>query len=577
MPLVPLAIPPGVVKPATPLMAKGRYWDANLIRWRSNKLLPVGGWQRITPSPLASSVRCLFPIQSNNALRYLMVGCETKLYAGNESNYTDITPVNFVTADAGVVGGYGAYRYGWGLYGADSTPPYVRPKSRLNPISFTWTMDNWGQEVLAVASSDGRLFYYSPGDPQASVVGYSLIQTIQRTSNVVTVTTTLDHTFKVGQVVNIADVTTTSFNGTFTITATPSLNTFTYSQSGTNATSSGGNVTHPGTPTNNRGVVVTTERHAVLFGLNDNPRRVGWSSQEDFAEWDFASATNTAGFFDLDTQSRIVMATTVREGTLIFTEDEAWLMRYVGLPYVYGFERIGFGCGLLAPRAFATFGGRCVWMGRENFWIYEGGYVKPLPCDVNEYVINNMDTTASAVYTHGSENGLFPEVWFWYPSTGESEPNKYVIWNYAENWWSIGSMARTAATGASVFPYPTMADTTFNLYYHEDGWTDNGASLVGDRWVETGSLDLQQGNNVMMVKQAITDSGYGYDSTQLQFYTSYTSEGTETLSQVYSPRPDGYTDVRVSGREVRVRLESTQDGPWSVGETRINMIPRGSR
>jgi hypothetical protein len=188
-----------------------------------------------------------------------------------------------------------------------------------------------------------------------------------------------------------------------------------------------------------------------------------------------------------------------------------------------------------------------------------------------------MDTTASSVYTHGSENGLFPEVWFWYPSTGQSEPDKYVMYNYAENWWSIGSMSRTAATGASVFPYPTMADTTFNLYYHEDGWTDNGASLVGDRWIETGSLDLQQGNNVMMVKQAITDSGYGYDSTQLQFYTSYTSEGTETLSQVYSPRPDGYTDVRVSGREVRVRLESTQDGPWSVGETRLNMIPRGSR
>jgi hypothetical protein len=577
MPLVPLTIPPGVVKPATPLLAKGRYWDANLIRWRSNKLLPVGGWQRITSTPLASTVRALFPFMANDGASLLMIGCESKLYVGEGATYVDITPTNFVSAETGAVGGYGAYNYGALLYGDDTDATYPRPLSQLSVPSFTWTMDNWGEDILSVASSDGRLFYYGPGNTQASVVGYSLIQTINRTSNVVTVTTTLDHTFRTGQTVTIAGVTNTSFNGTFTVTSTPTLTTFTYAQSMSNATSSGGDVTHAGTPINNRGVIVTPERHAVLFGMDGNSRRVGWSDAEDFAEWDFASATNTAGFFDLDTQSRIIMATSVREGTLIWTEDEAWLMRYIGLPYIYGFERIGFGCGLLAPRSFATFGGRCVWMGRENFWIYDGGYVKPLPCDVNEYIVNNMDPTSGKLYTHGAENGLFPEAWFWYPSNGSSVPDQYVIYNYAEGWWSIGSMTRTAASGASVFSYPTAADQNNDLFYHENGWTNNGASLVGDRWVESGSLNLQQGNNVMMVKQALTDSGYGYDSTALQFYTSYTPEGTETLSSVFSPKSNGYTDVRVSGREMRIRLESTQDAPWSIGETRLDLVPRGGR
>ena len=577
MPLVPLTIPPGVVKPATPLLAKGRYWDANLVRWRSNKLLPVGGWQRITQNPLASTVRALFPVMANDGSSWVLIGCEGNLYAGEGSTYTDITPTAFVSAESGLVGGYSAYNYGALLYGDDTDPTYPRPPSQLSVPSFTWTMDNWGEDVLSVASSDGRLFYYNPGNTQASVVGYSLIQSISRVSNVVTVTTTLDHTFKTGQVVTIAGVTTSSFNGTFTITGTPTLTTFTYAQSGTNASSSGGSVTHAGTPTQNRGVIVTPERHAVLFGMNGNPRRIGWSDQEDYAEWDFASATTQAGFFDLDTQSRIIMAASVREGTLIWTEDEAWLMRYVGLPYIYGFERIGFGCGLMAPKSFATFGGRCVWMGRENFWIYDGGYVKPLPCDVNEYVINNMDPTAGGLYTHGAENGLFPEAWFWYPSVGSSVPDQYVVFNYAEGWWSIGSMTRTASTGAGVFPYPIAADQNNDLFYHENGWTNNGASLVGDRWVESGSLNLQQGNNVLMVRQALTDSGYGYDSTSLQFYTSYTPEGTETLSSTYNPRSDGYTDVRVSGREMRVRIESTQDAPWSIGETRLDLIPRGGR
>jgi len=575
MPLVPITLPPGVVKPATPLLAKGRYWDANLIRWRSNKLLPVGGWDRITATPLASSVRALFPWTDNSNEAWLLIGCDTKLYANKGTVYTDVTPANFSPLAGD--GGYGSWDYGALLYGDDTDATYPRPASQLNPPSFTWTMDNWGEDVLSVASSDGRLFVYHPNDSQAGVVGFSVITSISRTSNVVTVTTSLYHTFKVGQSVVIADVTNTSFNGTFTITSVPSVTTFTYAQSGTNATSSGGTVTHLGTPVANQGVVVTPERHCVLFGLDGNPRRVGWSDAEDYTEWDFASATNTAGFFDLDTQSRIVMATSVREGTIIWTEDEAWLMRYIGLPYIYGFERIGFGCGLIAPRAFATFSGRCVWMGRENFWIYDGGYVKPLPCDVGDYVINNMDPTAGAVYTHGAENGLFPEVWFWYPSNGSPNADQYVCFSYAEGWWSIGSITRTAATGAGVFDYPIAADENYDLFYQESGWTNNGASLVGERWVESGSLNLQQGNNVMMVKQALTDSGYGYNSTQLQFYTSFTPEGTETLSSVYTPRSDGYTDVRVTGREMRLRLEATQDAPWSIGETRLDLVPRGGR
>ena len=67
MPLAALNIPPGVVKPATPLQAKGRFWDANLVRWRSGKLLPVGGWQRLTSGPLDSQIRALFPWTAANS------------------------------------------------------------------------------------------------------------------------------------------------------------------------------------------------------------------------------------------------------------------------------------------------------------------------------------------------------------------------------------------------------------------------------------------------------------------------------------------------------------------------------
>lgn len=652
MPLVPIPVPPGVIKPATPLQAKGRYWDSNLVRWQSNKLLPVGGWQRINSTPLDSTIRTIFPWTLNIGTKLAAIGCNDDLYVQQDSTYQNITPANFLGADLGNYGSYGAGDFGELLYGLDlasnditsavrtsnvvtittGTTPHGYPvglsilitgvtdatfdgtftiasvptsttftyaqtaanatssggrailpvadRRPLNPFystPFTWTIDNWGEDILAVASSDGRLLRWAYGEANAAQVGFSNIASAVSATNVTTITTALYHDFRVGDSVIVAGVTDTRFNGTFTVTAVPSLTTFTYSNPMPNATSSGGTVTHPNVPINNRGVFVTPERYAVLFGCGAEPRRVGWSNQEDYTEWNFASATTTAGFVDLDTQSEIVMAVPVREGTLIFTDTEAWLMKYVGLPYIYGFERIGFGCGLIAPKSFANFAGRCIWLSKNGFWIYDGGYVKPLPSDVGNYVLQNIDPATGLLYTNGSDNGTFNEVWFWYPSTGSAVPDQYVCYNYMEGWWALGEMTRTAAAPAGVFSYPMASDDSNNLYYHEDGWTAAGVPLIGSRYAETGSLNLANGETLMTVKQAITDSGYGYASTELTFYASTTPEAAETTAGPYTPRSSGYTDIRVTGREIRYRVEATQDAPWSVGDIRLDLTPRGRR
>ena len=63
-----------------------------------------------------------------------------------------------------------------------------------------------------------------------------------RAANVVTITTTSPHGLTVGQIVTISGVTDTSFNGTFAVLAVPSTTTFTYAQSGSDATSGSGTV-----------------------------------------------------------------------------------------------------------------------------------------------------------------------------------------------------------------------------------------------------------------------------------------------------------------------------------------------
>ena len=577
MPLVPIDVPPGVVRRATPLQTAGRYWDANLIRWQSGKLLPVGGWQRITSTPLASAPRKIFSWTTNDGVPATLIGCDDSLIVLDGSVYTDITPTGYTSAEAGLTGGYGAYDYGELLYGDDTDATYPRPPSQQFFLPFSWTMDNWGEDVLMVASSDGRLLHYGIGEDMAHPVGDNAILTAERVSNVVTVTTDHHHGFITGDSVVIAGVSVGSMNGTFVITYLTD-STFSYTDAGTDAVGTGGTAsTLIPVPVNNRGVVVTPERYAVLFGAGGNARRVSWSNQEDYTNWDFANTTTTAGFLDLDTTDAIVMAASVREGTLIWTNNEAWLMRYIGLPFVYSIERIGFGCGLMAPQSFATTAGRCIWMGREGFWIYDGGVVKPLACDVGAYVFNGIDTDSGQTLSHGSESGVFQEVWFWYPSIGSSVSDKYVVYNYSEGWWSIGDMERSASNGAGVFKFPMASSSDGTMYFQEDGWTDAGVPITTQRYAETASINVLNGNNIANVTQAITDSGYSYDATQLTMFGSFAPQGAETVYGPYVSRSDGYTDVRASGRDFRVKIVATKDEEWSIGQIRLDIKPGGKR
>jgi 6-phosphogluconolactonase (cycloisomerase 2 family)/Zn-dependent membrane protease YugP len=68
-----------------------------------------------------------------------------------------------------------------------------------------------------------------------------------RSSNVVTITTTAPHQIFAGQSATISGVTDTTFNGVFTVVSVPTPTTFTYKQTAANAISGGGSVSVPAT------------------------------------------------------------------------------------------------------------------------------------------------------------------------------------------------------------------------------------------------------------------------------------------------------------------------------------------
>ena len=92
-----------------------------------------------------------------------------------------------------------------------------------------------------------------------------------RANNVVTITTTTAHGLVVNDAVLIAGVVDTSFNGTFTVTSVPSSTSFTYEQTGANATSGDGGGVVPARAIYAHPVVAPFALGTDVRGIGINP------------------------------------------------------------------------------------------------------------------------------------------------------------------------------------------------------------------------------------------------------------------------------------------------------------------
>jgi hypothetical protein len=158
----------------------------------------------------------------------------------------------------------------------------------------------------------------------------------------------------------------------------------------------------------------------------------------------------------------------VRGQTLFLTDVDAHIATYAGQPFIYTFEIAGRACGAISVNCIAALDNFAVWMGSKGFYMYDG-YVRPLPCEVSDYVFNDINTIQiSKVYA--VNNAQFNEVWWLYPSASSNENNRYVAWNYKEDYWTTGTISRTAGTDGGVFRNPIMIDATGQVFDHEVGW-----------------------------------------------------------------------------------------------------------
>lgn len=493
MALIPLKIPPGVYRNGTEYQSAGRWFDANLVRWYESTLRPIGGWRKKSDTALTGLCRGILTWRTNTGARYIAAGTQSKLYAMDENNVIkEITPTGIASGRADAVSGTG---YGYNTYGSFAYG-IARPDAGAIAPATTWSLDTWGEYLVACSDSDGKLYEWQ--------LGFS----------------------------------------------TPTL-----AVAITNA------------PTGCAALLSTAERFLFALGASSNPRLVKWCDQENNTVWT-AAATNQAGDFELNTVGSLKCGKRVRGINLLFTDVDVHTATYVGLPYVYSFERAGSGCGVISSQSVAAIDSAAMWMSRSGFWMFDG-YVKPMPCDVSDYVFSNMNyNQASKVYAvHNSKYG---EVWWFYPSSSSNEVDSYVIYNYREGHWNIGTMGRTAGVDRGVYLNPIMVDASGYIYEHEVGFGYDGGSV----YAESGPFEIGNGDNIMSVRQVIPDE-QTLGEVAVSFKSRMYTTSTETTHGPYSASQP--TDARFSGRQVKIKYTGAVLEDWRVGVTRLEAIASGKR
>lgn len=474
------------------------------MRWIDGKIQPVGGWQELGYSiPFASRVRQVHEWFSSNGTKYTAYLCEQHCYVDIGGVLTDISPtIPFVPPYDGDVfaGGYGDNLYNFGTYGT-ARPNVVRTKA----ITPCYKLGNWGEQLIAMTSPDGRLLYWDPTTPSVK------------------------------------------------LTAVPNA------------------------PLNNRTFVITPERFIMLFGMGGDFRTFGWCDQEDYANWTFNSTASKAGFYNVEPSSPIIGATITKDGVLFHTALKTYMVRFIGLPFVYDYDEIADTTTPISSASITATAIGSVWFTENGFWAYKGAVVAPIDCPVINIINDDIDLTYARYEAAAVDISSFSEFWLFYPSSGSRYNNRYVVYNYREGWWANGSLARSCGFSSSYTTYPIMSDGT-KVYYHESTDLYPGADTLP--FAETHVINLQSGAGLMTMQQLLPDLQGHIDDIRFSFfYKNERSRGVEKQSPLKEVRDNGYVDIRKTGRDFRIRIETInpQIFPWTMGQTLVDATPRGKR
>ncbi len=622
MPLSKLQFKPGINREGTNYSNEGGWFNGDKIRFRSGYPESIGGWQRVSNNQFIGTARKIYDFVTLTSQNLLFIGTEKKVFLENAGTFSDITPIrstlslgsNPVNTSGGAGSGvitvttqtaHGAATGDFVTFASLTTTDGITA-AQLNieheitsiPSTTTFTVTTAGAATSGTTAGGGSsgtaAFQISTG-LNTTVLGsgwgagtWGRFTWGSSSGSLAGQTLRLWAADNFGEdlIFNIADGTIYYWDATNgTSTRAVALTSLTGASD---------------VPVVARKVLVSdVDRHCIAFGANpitdgtQDPLLIRFSSQESVVDWT-PTATNTAGDLRLSKGSEIITAIQTSRQILVWTDQSLYSMQFIGAPFTFGVSLIGDNTRIAGPNTAIAVNDIVFWMGQENFYLYDGR-IQAIPCSVRDYVFSDMNNQQSFKFHVGSIASQ-TEVWWFYCSSGSTEIDRYVVYNYGQQVWYYGALVRTAwndrASGLRSFPQATGVDTY--LYNHEDGDDDfsTGSAVAINAFVESSDFDIGDGQQFMLVNRIIPDLTFDGSSTSnpaAKFTVksrdfsgdSFTESASGSAIRTATSPVEQYTDkidLRARGRQMAIRVEKDAVGvKWRLGAPRIDVRPDGRR
>ena len=629
MPYAKYIFKPGIDREGTDYSNEGGWYDANLVRFRKGRPEKIGGWAKNTLNTFLSTCRALHAWVNLELTKYLGLGTTWKYYVLQGNVFNDITPLR-VTTSAGDVtfsasdgdatitvtdASHGAVANDFVTFSGAATLGGLITAEVLNQEYQIATITSVNVYTIEAKDTDGDEVTANSSDSGSG--GGSVVGAYQ-------INVGLD-VFVEGSGWGAGTWGAGTWGSVSAISASSQLRNWSHGNFGEDLVlnprgggvfywdQSGGATTRAVAVSDLSGAILAPtialqvlvsdiDRHVVCLGadpINDSnvrtsssdPMFICWSDQENVTDWE-PIATNTAGSLRLSSGSEIIGGLSSREEILIWTDTSMYSMSYIGPPFTFGVNLINQGVGLIGPKAAVNTPDGVYWMDRKGFYKYSGS-VQLVPCSVHYYVFSDFNQ-GQYFQTFGFVNKQFNEVGWFYCSSGETTIDRYVVYNYAENTWTIGQLSRSAWMDEGIFESPIATYTTSNVGYLYDQETGNDAdgSPMDNVYIQSSDFDMHpDGDYYTFIRKVIPDvkfTGNGGSDQTINFVLksrnfpgdSLTTDTTQTVTSTTQR-----LDTRIRARQLAFRIESDDDNSseirlgvgWRLGDTRMDVKPDGRR
>jgi len=636
MPLTKLQFKPGVNRETTSYTNEGGWFDVDKVRFRFGMPEKIGGWEKFTGSSYLGTARAMHPWVALDNSRLIGIGTSLKYYINQDGGlFNDITPIRNTTAAGDVtfsatsgsstitvtdtnhgcvVNDFMTFSGATGLGGnitADVLNQEYYVVSVVDDNNYTITARTAGTSIQDI-TVDGALaptevdadgsdtgnggascvaaYQVSVGlDTTATGAGWGVGTWGRGAWGSAATTPIVTNTLRIWSHDNFGEDLLMNVRnggiyywdrtGGFTARAV-SLD----SLAGSNSA-----------PTIAKQILVSDrDRHVIAFGCdpeNDpgvqDPLVIRFSSQESLTDWQ-STATNTAGELRLGSGSEIVTAVETRQQILVYTDESLYAMQYLGPPFTFGINLVSENITTMGPLAAVAIEDNVFWMGLNEFYVY-GGTVQRLPCTVRDFVFDDFNTLQREKVV-AATNTAFSEIWWFYPSSGSETNDRYVVYNYQQQVWYYGTLARSFWMDRGIFDNPIAAGPQNYLYTQERGFDDDGSAFTA--YIESSQVDIGDGDSFAFIRRMIPDltfrgSTASSPSANITIKTrnfpggNYLQSTESAVTKTASVPVEQFTDqvhLRLRGRSFAFRIESDDSGVgWRLGSPRLDIRPDGRR